>query len=311
MGETLVEIDSLNKHFGSIRALDGLSLAVPEGTVCGLLGPNGSGKTTAIRVLLGLSRPTAGSVRLLGEQPGTRGFAGAIHRTGSLIEGPALYGRATAEQNMRIQARARGLTDSEARIAELLDLVGLADRSRSRTRTYSLGMKQRLGLALALTGSPRLVILDEPTNGLDPSGIVEMRNLIRDLPSRGVSVLVSSHLLAEVQLMCDRVTIINRGRLIANGTLKEVLAASGGARSHRVRVDPDRTRDAIAALSADGLGPSSPEPGVLTVTGTDDGSRISRVLAAGGIYPSELKGTRMDLESVFLNLTDGKSGDAR
>lgn len=310
MTETLLELESLSKHFGAIKALDDLSMTVPEGTVCGLLGPNGSGKTTAIRVLLGLSRPTTGSARLLGETPGSRGFAAAIHRTGSLIEGPALYGRATAEQNMRIQARARGLTDREAGITELLELVGLADRSRSKARTYSLGMKQRLGLAIALIGNPRLVILDEPTNGLDPSGIVEMRNLIRELPGRGVTVLVSSHLLAEVELMCDRVTIINRGRLIADGAMAEILAASGGTGGHLLRVEPDRTDAAVAALAADGLEASSAEPGTLAVNGAENGSRITRVLAANGIYLSELQGSRLDLERVFLSLTDGESGDA-
>jgi len=310
MSETLLELDSLSKHFGAIKALDDLSMTVPEGTVCGLLGPNGSGKTTAIRVLLGLSRPTAGSARLLGETPGSRGFTEAVHHTGSLIEGPALYGRATAEQNMRIQARARGLTDREAGITELLELVGLADRSGSKARTYSLGMKQRLGLAIALIGNPRLVILDEPTNGLDPSGIVEMRNLIRELPGRGVTVLVSSHLLSEVQLMCDRVTIINRGRLITDGTMTEVLAASGGAGGHLLRVEPGRTDAAVAALVADGLEASSGEPGSLAVNGAEDGSRITRVLAADGIYLNELQGSRIDLERVFLSLTDGESRDA-
>lgn len=310
MPTTLVEIDSLSKHFGSIKALDGLSLTVPEGSVCGLLGPNGSGKTTAIRVLLGLSRPTAGSVSLLGQTPRTRGFSAAIHQTGSLIEGPALYGRATARQNMRIQARARGLTDDEARIGELLDLVGLAGRAHGKARTYSLGMKQRLGLAISLIGKPRLAILDEPTNGLDPSGIVEIRKLIRELPSRGVTVLVSSHLLAEVQLMCDRVTIINRGKLITDGTMEEVLAASGGGGGYRVRIDPGRTAEGLAALAADGLDATSGEPGTLLVNGTGDGARIARLLAGNGIYPSELVPARIDLEQVFLSLTGGESGDA-
>jgi len=310
VSEPLVELDGLSKHFGAIKALNDLSLTVPEGTVCGLLGPNGSGKTTAIKVLLGLSRPTAGSARLLGRTAADGGFRSAIHQTGSLIEGPALYGRATARQNMRIQARARGLDDGEARITELLDLVGLTERADSKARTFSLGMKQRLGLALALIGDPRLVILDEPTNGLDPSGIVEIRELIKDLPQRGVTVLVSSHLLAEVQLMCDRVTIINRGKLIVDGTLDEVLAATGAADGHLVKVDPAESDAAVAALSAAGFAASSSQPGAIAVDGGRAGADITRALAGQGIYLSELRGSGADLESVFLTLTEGESGDA-
>lgn len=309
--EQLVELDGLTRHFGSIKALDGLSLGVPEGTVCGLLGPNGSGKTTAIRLLLGLSRPTAGTAKLLGETPGGPGFAEAIHHTGSLIEGPALYGRATGRQNMQIQARARGLDYADAGIEELLDLVGLHDRAGSRARTYSLGMKQRLGLALALIGQPRLVILDEPTNGLDPSGIVEMRKLIKSLPDRGVTVLVSSHLLSEVQLMCDRVTIINRGRLIADGTMAEVLAASGAGGGYVTTVRPETTAAATAALEASGFAVSSPEPGTITVSGCRDGAEITRTLASADIYLGGLRETGANLEQAFLELTGNESGDAR
>lgn len=305
MSEPLIELDRLSKHFGSIKALTELSLVVPEGTVCGLLGPNGSGKTTAIRALLGLSRPTSGSTRLLGQAPGTPGFRSAIHQSGSLIEGPALYGRATGRQNMRIQARARGLDDDRAGIDELLELVGLSDRAGTRARTYSLGMKQRLGLALALIGKPRLVILDEPTNGLDPSGIVEMRELIRNLPERGVTVLVSSHLLAEVQLMCDRVTIINRGSLVADGTLAEVLARAGGEDAFRVTVDPARGEAAVATLGASGLTAALTGPGQVRVTGCRDGSAITRALAGNGIYLSGLAASAASLENVFLALTDG------
>jgi len=310
VSEPLVELDGLSKHFGAIKALNDLSLTVPEGPVGGLLGPNGSGKTPAIKVLLGLSRPTAGSARLLGRTAADGGFRSAIHQTGSLIEGPALYGQATARQNMRIQARARGLDDGEARITELLDLVGLTERADSKARTFSLGMKQRLGLALALIGDPRLGILDEPTNGLDPSGIVEIRELIKDLPQRGVTVLVSSHLLAEVQLMCDRVTIINRGKLIVDGTLDEVLAATGAADGHLVKVDPAESDAAVAALAAAGFTASASQPGAIAVDGGRAGADITRALAGQGIYLSELRGSGADLESVFLSLTEGESGDA-
>ncbi|MDQ2622335.1 MAG: ABC transporter ATP-binding protein [Actinomycetota bacterium] len=310
MTEPLVELDGLSKHFGAIKALNELSLTVPEGTVCGLLGPNGSGKTTAIRVLLGLSRPTAGSARLLGETRGNSGFASAIHRTGSLIEGPALFGRATARQNMKIQAAARGLDDNGSEIDELLELVGLTSRADSKSRTFSLGMKQRLGLALALIGNPRLVILDEPTNGLDPAGIVEIRNLIKQLPDRGVTVLVSSHLLAEVQLMCDRVTIISKGRLIADGTMSEVLGATGAIDGHRAVVKPEQSTAAMTVLTAAGFDAMVSEPGTLTINGSRDGAEITRVLAGEEIFLSDLRGSGADLENVFLTLTEGEQTDA-
>lgn len=314
MSEPLVEIRGLSKSFGSIKALDGLSLTVPDGTVCGLLGPNGSGKTTAIRVLLGLSRPTDGSTELLGEAPGRPGFARAIHQTGSLIEGPVLYGRATARQNMRIQAATRGLDDRGTEIDELLELVGLSDRADSKARTYSLGMKQRLGLAITLIGDPQLVILDEPTNGLDPSGIAEIRELIKRLPDRGVTVLVSSHQLAEIQLMCDRVTIINRGRLIADGTMAEVLNGSGATESHRVGLTTGQVDTATATLVAAGYEVTDLAGDKLGVSGgpvePGGGAGITRTLAEAGIYLDELTAQGADLEKVFLSLTGGESGDA-
>jgi len=209
---TLAELDGLVKRYGDATVVDCLRLTVPEGAVFGLLGPNGAGKTTSIKVLLGLARASAGHVELLGEVPGSPGFPAALRQVGSLIEGPALFARASARDNLRIEAAARRLAAPDARIDEMLELVGLAHRADSPAGSFSLGMRQRLGLAIALLASPRLVVLDEPTNGLDPAGIVEIRELIRELPARGTTVLVSSHLLAEVQLMCDRAAILHHGR---------------------------------------------------------------------------------------------------
>ena len=243
----LATFDGLVKRYGDTTAVDGLSLEVPEGTVCGLLGPNGSGKTTAIRVLLGLAKATAGSTTLLGEHPGSKGFSAAVRKVGTLIEGPAIYARATPRENMQVEASARQLRDPGKQIDELLALVDLTARADTKTGAFSLGMKQRLGIALALLGGPRLVVLDEPTNGLDPAGIVEIRELIKRLPARGTTVLVCSHLLAEVELMCDRATIIRRGRLVAEGTIAELLASYGtsGLR-HACARRRDRARDARA-----------------------------------------------------------------
>ena len=298
----LAAYDGLVKRFGDIVAVEGLTFEVPEGTVFGLLGPNGAGKTTAIRVLLGLAAPTAGSTWLLGARPGTPAFTPALRSVGSLIEGPALYSRATARQNMQIEAAALGLRESASEITALLSLVGLSERADTKTGTFSLGMKQRLGLALALLGRPHLVGLDEPTNGLDPAGIVEIRELIKRLPERGTSALVSSHLLGEVQLMCDRAAIIDRGRMVAEGTIAELIARQGGT-GFTLVIEPEDTHRAIELLGARGM-TATGSAGRLSVSGPGvEGAHISRPLAQSGIYVSELTPTTATLEEVFLSLT--------
>jgi ABC-2 type transport system ATP-binding protein len=305
MPETLIQLEGVSKRFGKVTALDDLSLEVPEGTVCGLLGPNGSGKTTAIRILLGLTRMNGGRAELLGVEPGGPGFREAVSNVGSLVEGPALYSRATARQNMRIQAATLGLGGADAEIERLLELVGLKERSDSKTRGFSLGMKQRLGLAIALLGGPRLVILDEPTNGLDPSGIVEIRELIKRLPETGSTVLVSSHLLSEVELMCDRATIINKGRLVADGTMEEILASTGGGEGYRVYVRISEAETAARVLRQAGLEVEDLGEGSLAARGEiEDDSEITRILADSGIWLRGLMRERPDLERVFLTLTD-------
>lgn len=306
----LVTFENLTKRYSTGTAVDDLSFEVPEGQVCGLLGPNGAGKTTAIRVLLGLARPTSGSTTLLGVSPGDTGFGDAVRKVGTLIEGPALFGRATARQNMQIEADALGLDRSRAKIDDLLQLVGLQDRADTRCGSFSLGMKQRLGLAMSLLGEPRLVVLDEPTNGLDPAGIVEIRRLIEKLPERGTSVLVSSHLLAEIQLMCDRAAILQRGKLIADGSISDLI--DGSSRSdYSVRVDPALIEQAAATLGRVGLNSSPGDIDVLEVSGEiDNGMAISQPLAQAGIYVWELTPSKADLEQAFLRLTD-ESGKAK
>jgi len=302
----LAVYEGLVKRFGEVVAIDGLAFEVPEGTVFGLLGPNGAGKTTAIRVLLGLAAPSAGSTLLLGARPGTPAFTPAVRSVGSLIEGPALYGRATARQNMRIEATALGVRESAGEIRDLLALVGLAGRADTQAGSFSLGMKQRLGLALSLLGRPRLVVLDEPTNGLDPAGIVEIRELIKRLPERGTSALVSSHLLGEVQLMCDRAAIVSRGRMVAEGTISDLLSRQGGT-GFNVVFSPEGTERARALLTSAGMIVSGSD-GALSVTGPGvDGTQISRPLAQAGIYVSELSRVEATLEEVFLSLTAGES----
>lgn len=306
----LATFENLTKRYSTGAAVDDLSFEVAEGQVCGLLGPNGAGKTTAIRVLLGLARPTSGSTTLLGVSPSDPGFGDAVRKVGTLIEGPALFARATARQNVQIEADALGLSRSRAKIDDLLVLVGLKDRADTRCGSFSLGMKQRLGLAISLMGDPRLVVLDEPTNGLDPAGIVEIRQLIEKLPERGTTVLVSSHLLAEIQLMCDRAAILQRGRLIADGTISELING-GGRTGYSVRVDPSLAEKAAVTLRRAGMDSVPKDAGVLDVTGgIGNGTAISRPLAEAGIYVWELTPAKADLEQAFLRLTD-ESGQAK
>ena len=214
----VVEVRELTKRYGNgVVAVDQVSLGVRRGEVYGFLGPNGAGKTTTLRVLLGLVAPSAGHVRVLGRPPGD---PAALARIGSLVEGPAFYPYLSGRDNLRVLTRYAGVP--ERRVPEVLRTVDLADRGGDRFGTYSLGMKQRLGVAAALLKDPALVVLDEPTNGLDPAGMRDMRRLVRRLGAEGRTVLLSSHLLGEVQQVCDRVGIISGGRLIAESTVAEL-----------------------------------------------------------------------------------------
>ena len=217
----------LVKSYALRRALDGLDLEVPRGVVYGFLGPNGAGKTTTMRILTGLIRADAGSVELLG-QPFSGGDRRRLFDVGALIESPAFYPYLSGRDNLRVIA-ASGPPTPSTRVDEVLTLVGLAERGRDGFGTYSLGMKQRLGIASTLLNDPPLLLLDEPANGLDPGGIVQMRQTLRDLAAAGKTVFVSSHILPEIQQMADRVAIIHKGRLVREGTMAELLDA--GARS--------------------------------------------------------------------------------
>jgi ABC-2 type transport system ATP-binding protein len=307
----VIEVENLRKEYSHRRrwhrhrtvAVDGLDLSVPDGGVFGFLGPNGSGKTTTIRCLMGLVHPSAGAVRLLGADS-TRDLASVIRRVGSIVEAPALYPGFTGRQNLQLLASVDGIGRSV--VQDRLELVDLADRADDRVKTYSLGMRQRLGIAAALLRDPELLILDEPANGLDPAGIKEVRELIRKLGGEGRTVFVSSHILSEVRQMCDHVAILARGRCVKAGSVHEVLAGE----SHSVFVRVDELSKAQDVLTDAGISALPAEDGLRVQIEPSDAATISKVLAAQGLFVSELRADEADLETVFLELTRDETEEA-
>ena len=298
-----IHIEGLTKEFGTLKAVDDLTVDVEQGGVVGLLGPNGAGKSTTIRMLLGLVRPTSGTASVLGrsiEHPN-----GYIEHVGALIETPAFYPKLSGDANLRTLAALDG--QSEARIEKVLEIVKLTSRRGDRVSEYSLGMKQRLGIAAALLRDPDILILDEPMNGLDPAGIVEIRTLLRDLVQQGRTVLVSSHLLSEVQAMADQVVIIDKGRLVFEGNLAALLEEA----AHEVVVAPE-TPDDLATLAAvlERAGYTvTVDEGVIHVAGAiDTPAKLNRLAFDSGITLAELRVRDEDLESVFLRLTNREMG---
>jgi ABC-type multidrug transport system ATPase subunit len=298
----VIEVEGLRKEYRRVRggrtvALDGLDLDVPEGGVFGFLGPNGAGKTTTIRCLVGLVGPSRGRMRVLGTEVPT-GLGSVIGRVGSIVEQPALFPRFSGRRNLEVLARLQGVGAST--ITGVLERVGLAERQHDMVRTYSLGMKQRLGIAAALMKDPALLILDEPANGLDPAGIVAVRELVRSLGAEGRTVFVSSHILSEVQHTADRVAILARGRCVRSGPVAEVLS---GGRAMGMRVRLDDLESGRRVLDEAGIA-AAPVDGYLTVAVPPaEAARITRALAEQGLYVSELRPDEVDLETVFLELT--------
>ncbi|WP_196780973.1 ABC transporter ATP-binding protein [Nocardioides sambongensis] len=300
MSELVIETTGLRKEFHSRKgrrvAVQGLDLAVPAGGVHGFLGPNGSGKTTTIRMLLGLARASGGTMRLFGQAVPER-LPQVIDRVGAVVESPKFSPNLSGRRNLQLLAGAIGAPD--AQVDSAVETVGLTGRDRDRYKSYSLGMKQRLAIAATLLKAPDLLILDEPTNGLDPAGIREIRETIRGLAAAGVTVLLSSHILAEVQQVCTSATIIGNGRLLASGTVEELLASAG---THRVVVADQAA--ARAALERAGLAVTPAEDALLV--DTEDPTTISRTLGEAGVWLAELTPVRADLESFFLQLTRGE-----
>jgi len=297
-----IETHGLAKYYGAVRAVDGIDLAVPAGSTYGFLGPNGSGKTTTIRVLLGLVNPSAGSWQLLGHRMPERAMA-ALPHVGALVEGPAFYPWLTGEENLaRLDAMGPDgqRPTRRARIKEALQRVGLEAAAKRKYKAYSLGMRQRLGLAWALMRPRQLLVLDEPTNGMDPQGTREIRHLVRQLGAEGTTVFLSSHLLSEIEQVCTHAGVMHRGKLLAQGTLDELRA---GARP-RLRVEVDDAQRAGEVLER--LGMSGLERSGNQLVGTLDGLRpedCCRGLVEAGIGVRLLVPERVSLEDAFVALT--------
>ena len=285
--------ESLTKRYGSLTAVDGLSFALDAGMVTGFLGPNGAGKTTTLRMLLGLARPTSGRA-LVFDRPYGELQRPAL-RVGAVLEATDFHPGRSGRNHLRTLAHSTGVPDS--RVDEALKLVELDNAKNRRVKGYSLGMRQRLGLAAALLGDPELLVLDEPANGLDPEGVRWLRDFLRSFAAGGRTVLVSSHVLAEVAQTVDRVLIINRGRLVVESTLGELTARVGGS----VRVRSPQAGALREALAREGIDAAETE-GVLFVRGTTS-KRVGEVAAASGVVLEELVNEASSLEEVFLELT--------
>lgn len=283
-------------------AVRDLDLAIPPGGVHGFLGPNGSGKTTTIRMLLGLAHANRGQMWLLGEQVPAR-LPRVIDRVGAVVEQPKFTPAFTGKKNLSLLAQSVGVPGN--RVDAALERVGLAGRERERFKGYSLGMKQRLAIAATLLKEPELLILDEPTNGLDPAGIRDIRDTIRNLADGGVTVLLSSHLLGEVEQVCDSASIVGHGRVLASGRVEDLLGDSAGARARVGVADPDAASERLNAVGYH----VTREGGYLLVDGAERPEEITRVLAGHEIYVRELSTVRPDLEEVFLDLTKDETLD--
>ena len=302
--DLVIETKSLTKRYGDILAVDDLSLEVPRGHVFGLLGPNGSGKTTTMGMLLGLVRPTLGNFSLFG---GSAPHHEALTRTGAIIEFPSFYPHLSGRDNLAFFQETSGNSDS-VELDTLLEKVGLAGRGKDRFHTYSLGMKQRLGLAYVLLGDPELLILDEPTNGMDPDGMAEVRELIRSLGDGERTVLLSSHLLHEVEQVCDSVAILSRGRLVVQGRIDELVRSLAGEKILLRTTDNAKAIELISKL--DWVADVTSKGESILVSGpTERSPELSEVLSQSAVYVAEMTFDQVSLEEFYFKITSDANGD--
>jgi ABC-2 type transport system ATP-binding protein len=293
LSQAAIRVEGLVKRYRTVTALDGLDCVVPSGAITGLLGPNGAGKTTMFRSLLGLTRIDSGRIEILGEEV-PRQLHRVTKKLGAIVEEPGVIRALSGRVNLQVAADQLGF--GHDRIDDLLQFVGLQGDARRKVDDYSKGMRQRLALAAALIGTPQLLILDEPLDGLDPAGQIAFRARLRDIADSGQTVLVSSHDLADIEALADYVIVLNHGKLVTQGPLEEMLA--GG----ETRVVTSRADEALTALRAAGI--DSHQDGSAIIVQESDGSRIIETLAGAGIYPSEVRPARSTLESVFLGMTE-------
>jgi ABC-2 type transport system ATP-binding protein len=300
-----ISTSGLVKRYGDIVAVNGVDLTVERGDVFGYLGPNGAGKTTLLRMLLGLIRPTSGSAKLFGRDPVVDG-ARALDGVAGFVEGPRFYSYLSGRKNLELLADYDG-DGARSRIDGVLEIVELRDRAKDRVGGYSHGMRQRLGIAASLLRQPRLLLLDEPTTGLDPAGMRDMRDLVRRLAGEGITILLSSHLLNEVEDLCNRVAIIRKGGIVYDGPLKELLATA--ATGYRLRAtDPERAR--VVLLSQRGVDGVSLGEGQLRFTADEEAvARAAIALGQARIGITGLIPETASLEELFLGLTGGESSD--
>jgi ABC-2 type transport system ATP-binding protein len=300
-----IEVRGLAKRYGEIAAVDGVDLTIESGDVFGYLGPNGAGKTTSLRMMLGLIRPTAGSVRLFGRDPQVS--VRALEGVAGFVEAPTFYPYLSGRRNLELYA-ALDLGDAAGRIDEVLDIVQLGDRAKDKVKGYSHGMKQRLGIASALLRDPRLLLLDEPATGLDPAGMRDMRELIRDLAGRGITVLLSSHLMPEVEELCNRVAIIRRGRIAYEGSLEDLRGRAGI--TYRLRTTDDARARRVAEAQRGIESVEAARPAGLEFKAADEAAvgTLSVALAESGAQLLELSPRQATLEDIFLRLTEDGAG---
>ncbi|HYZ27737.1 MAG TPA: ABC transporter ATP-binding protein [Thermoleophilaceae bacterium] len=305
MSDAPVVARGLVKRYGHILAVDHVDLDVERGDVYGFLGPNGAGKTTTLRMMLGLIRPSAGSVKLFGRDPLVEG-ARALDGVAGFVEAPRFYPYLSGRKNLELLAAYDG-GDAPRRIGEVLELVDLTGRARDKVGGYSHGMRQRLGIASALLRAPRLLLLDEPTTGLDPAGMRDMRSMVRRLAEEGMTILLSSHLLAEVEELCNRVAIVRSGAIVYEGELEELKRSAGGGYSLRTT---DGSRAAAIARAQPGVGDVREREGELILTAAEEVvARLSVALGEAGIGIVALVPEHVSLESLFFRLTEGRDGD--
>lgn len=304
MTSTSIRTNGLTKDFGDLRAVDRISMDLPRGGVTGFVGPNGAGKSTTIRMLLGLIEPTSGEGEVLGQS--IENPSAYLHRVGALIEAPAFYPTLTGAENLGVFAALGGF--ERGRIPELLEQVGLLDRGGDRYKNYSLGMKQRLGIATALLPDPDLLVLDEPTNGLDPQGIVEIRKLLMDLGANGKTVFVSSHLLAEIQAACDSIVMIDHGGVVFSGTMADLLSENSPTIRAAAENETDTAR--LIQLAADAGYQSTRVNGAIEIEAPATwAADLNRLAWQSGINLKELQAITADLEKAFFAMTgDNRTG---